>query len=107
MAHTSSGVAAMSMLACTSLMCQAQASGLPRCDVLERLEIAQGPLDRGVERVQAHAEQRPGAVVAREQVAPEAAHQRLDQRRVLAGDGGRDPARHGSEAQWEVEPWPS
>src|SRR4051794_7098912 len=102
MAQTSAGGAAMSMLASTSLMCERQAStdrgrSSPR-DVPERLEVAQRPLDCGVERVQADAEQLARAVVAGQQVAAEAAHERLDQRRVLAGDRGRDPAGDGGQA---------
>src|SRR3954452_19471960 len=109
MAQTSAGGAAMSMLASTSLMCAQQASTdrdrSSRRDVLERLEVAQCPLDGRVERVQPDAEELARAVVAGQEVAAEAAHERLDQRRVLARDRGRDPARDRCEAQREVEPW--
>src|SRR3954447_3500908 len=103
-AQTSAGGAAMSMLASTSLMCQRQASGFgrgrsSRRDVLERLEVPQRPLDGGVERVQPDAEQLARAGVAGQEAAAEAAHERLDQRRVLAGDRGRNPARDRGEAQ--------
>src|SRR3954465_1669899 len=108
-AQTSAGGAAMSMLASTSLMCQRQASGFgrgrsSRRDVLERLQVAQRPLDGGVESVQPDAEQLARTVVAGQEVAAKAAHERLDERRVLARDRGRDPARDRSQAQREVEP---
>src|SRR3954466_12398138 len=97
MAQTSAGGAAMSMLASTSLMCERQASGSERDPssrrgVLECLEVAQCPLDGRVERVQPDAEQLARAVVAGQEVAAEAAHERLDQRGVLARDRGRAPA---------------
>ena len=54
----------MSMLVMTSVML-ADATARQRFD---GLPLAQRALDRGVEAVQAHAEQRGGAVVAGEQV---------------------------------------
>src|SRR4051794_36162438 len=95
-AHTSSGGAAMSMLVSTSLILPAQASTRPprersACpELLAGLPLAQRPLDRGVEPVRAHAEQLLRAVVARQEVTAQAAHERLDEGRVLAGDRRRD-----------------
>ena len=68
----------MSMLAVTAVIAARQR--------LVALPLAQRALDGGVEAVQADAEGRGGAVVAREQVVLERLHQRPDQRRVLAGD---------------------
>ena len=50
-------------------------------------------LDGAVEAVQAHAEERPArVVVARQDVAAQRAHERLDEPGVLAGDRGGDAA---------------
>src|SRR3954467_6023766 len=87
-AHTASGAASMSMLVSTSLMCRASyRSSAPR-QFLDRLPFAERVLDGRVEGLQAPPEHLAGAVVARQEVRPEAAHERLDQRRVLARDRG-------------------
>src|SRR3954454_7210348 len=110
-AHTASGGAAMSMLVSTSLMWArtvVQTAGTSSCrPVRGVVETAQRVLDRRVEAVQPDAAQLAGAVVAQEQVAAEAAHEGLDERRVLARDRGGDPARHGRQPQREVEPRPA
>src|ERR671929_109858 len=100
--HTSCGVAAISMLVTTSLI------GLPRTlpggQLLDRLPVAQRALDGRLEAVQAHAEQRGRAHVAGEEVGAQAAHERLDQPQVLAGDGGGHAAGHRRQREGQVEP---
>ena len=65
-------------------------SGSARPQRLARLlPLAQRALDRGVEGVQAHAEQLGGARLSRGSRSPsQALHQRADERGVLAGDRG-------------------
>ena len=63
------------------------------------LPLAQRSLDGGVEAVQTHAEQLGGAIVAGQQVAVEALHQRPDELEVLAGDRRGDAAGHRREVE--------
>src|SRR4029078_73156 len=87
--HTSSGDAAMSMLVSTSLICRRKlvhGCGRTRArssagDLLGVLPLPQRAVDGGLEAVAADAEQRRGAVVARQQVAAQASHPRLGQGR--------------------------
>src|SRR3954468_12082583 len=98
--HTSSGGASIVIDVMTSLM---RAATLSRSQLFDALPLAQRMLDRGVEPVQADPEQLGGAVVAREQVAVEAAHQRGDERMVLAGDRGGHDAGDGREVEAEPD----
>ena len=57
---------------------------------LAGLPFAQRSLDRAVEAVKSHAEQSRGAIVARQQIAREALHERADEAGVLTCDRGGD-----------------
>src|SRR4051812_36566403 len=74
--QTFSGGASIVIDVMTSLM---RAATLSRGQLLQRLPVAQRSLDRGVEPMQPHAEQRGGAVVAWEQITVEAFHERPDE----------------------------
>src|SRR3954470_3880487 len=98
--QTSSGGASIVIDVMTSLM---RAANLSRSQLFDRLPLAQRPLDRRVERMQANAEQRGGAVVARQQVAVQALHQRPDQLDRLARDRRRHAARDGGEVELQPQ----
>src|SRR5690242_21592709 len=87
--HTTSGGAAMSMLVVTSLT---QRGTLPTGQVFDGLPLAQRVLDRSRESVHTDAEQLHRALVARQQVGGQRAHQRADEAVVLAGDRRGDAA---------------
>src|SRR4249920_3309626 len=86
--HTWSGGASISIEAETRLTPET----LSRGERLAFLPFAQRPFHRGVEGVQAHAEQIRGDVVAGEEVVAQALHERPDEVMVLARDHGADPA---------------
>ena len=71
--------------------------------LFDGLPVAQGALDGRVEAVQAHPEQLGGAVVARQQVGGQRAHERADEAGVLAGDGGGHAAADRGHGDREVD----
>src|SRR4051812_39311711 len=86
--RTRSGGASMTIEASTRLMGAPYRPGASaRGQRLDGLPVAQGALDRGVERVQAHAQKVDGGGVPGQEVVLQALHEGADQLGLLLGDG--------------------
>src|SRR4051794_6948575 len=101
--QTVSGGASMSIEVWTELIEVRERTSAGGERLARRFPLAQRALDGGVEVVQADAEELGRARVAREEVARQALHERADELRRLAADGGRDLRRERAAAEAQAQ----